>query len=131
MKNLMKYILFSIFVFRGSFGLKCYFGFYPNLTTFTCPSSMSNFCAIVQYKSGSFNVDCEEEICKEFACTNYEYCKEPGISYKDELDGMKFEINCCEKDLCNVENIESSAQSIIKINFLFLFLLFSFTFQLN
>ena len=58
---------------------------------------MSNFCAIVQYKRGHFNVDCEEEICKEFACTSDFYCKEPGNSYKDELDGMKFKINCSIK----------------------------------
>ena len=97
----MKFVFFPFFLFSSCFGLQCYSGIYPNLTTNTCPPYQSNFCAIVHYKNGTFD-KCEEETCTELACTDNKFCKEPGISSEHELYGMIFEINCCEKDLCNL-----------------------------
>ena len=101
MKSLMTFFIFSTFLFSGSFGLQCYSGIYPNITTYTCSPNRSNFCAIVHYKSGSLD-QCEEETCTELDCTNDYFCEEPGIFYENDLYGLKFEINCCEKYLCNL-----------------------------
>ena len=39
----------------------------------------------------------------------------PGTS-EQEIYGIKFAINCCDKVLCNFKSIESSAQSTNKMN---------------
>ena len=129
MKTFMTFLAFFTFLFSGSFSLQCYFGIYPNITLNTSPCYNSKFCAIVKYKNGTFD-NCENEVCIEIACDYGDFCKEPGISYEHEIEGMKFEINCCEKDLCNLESFESSAQITNKIHFFFRFYCFVLFFSL-
>ena len=125
----MTFLVFFTFLFSSSFSLQCYFGIYPNFSPNTSLCYNSKFCAIVKYKNVTFD-KCEKEVCTEMACDYGDFCKEPGISYEHEIEGMKFEINCCEKDLCNLESFESFAQITNNIHFFFSFLLFYFIFQL-
>ena len=120
MKTLITNLIIFSFLIKVSSGLQCYFGNYSVLTKSICSQHRSDFCAILKFKSGTFD-NCGQETCTDLGCTDNEFCKEPGISSEHELYEMKFEINCCEKDLCNFENFESSAQSMNKIKLLYFF----------
>ena len=124
MKTLIVFIVFLCCLVSGSFSLQCYYGNSSDFKGLTCPGYISDFCAIFKFKSGTFD-NCGQEICTDLSCTDNEFCKEPGI-FKQEYSGMKFEIDCCEKDLCNIENLESSAQRMNTINTCIYFFLLAF-----
>ena len=121
MKTLILFLVYFCLLFSDSSSLQCYTGNLTNLSNISC-SEYSSFCAIYKYRSGTFDT-CNEQICKEMDCTDNAICKEPGISYQREIYGMKYEMSCCEEDLCNLERFESAAPDMNSINLRFVFFL--------
>ena len=124
MKTLTAIIVILCCSISGCFSLQCYFGNSSDFIGKTCEGYSSDYCAIFKFKNGTFD-NCGQEICTDLGCTDNEFCKEPGVS-KHEYYGMQFEVNCCEKDLCNIEVLESSAQRMNKINTCIYFFLLLF-----
>ena len=115
MKSLIIFLVFICCLFSRSSSLQCYLGNSTDRIRITCSFYNSKFCVIYKFKSGVID-NCGEYICTELSCTDDTICKESGTSVL-EMYGMKITTTCCDKDLCNIESIESSAQRLNKRNF--------------
>ena len=115
MKTLITTLVVLCCLFSDSSSLQCFIGNSSYLTGEICPYHRADFCVIYKYKSGTFDV-CEEDVCSEHSCTNNYTCEESG-TIEREVYGMKVTIDCCDKDLCNLES--SAAKNLNKTNFCF------------
>ena len=115
MKSLIIFLVFICCLFSRSSSLQCYLGNSTDRIRITCSLYNSKFCVIYKYNN-SVNGDCGEDYCSEWSCTDDTICKESGTS-ELEMYGMKITTICCDKDLCNIESIKSSAQRFNKRNF--------------
>ena len=129
----MKFLLILTFcsscLFVSCAGLRCYegrnIGFESNETIEECRYPYMDFCVTATFRNGEVpQYTCgEQEFCTTKRCYNTDYCKEAGTYERDYLrmENVKFTMTCCDTDLCNDENILTSAKTLNKISFSCLF----------
>ena len=105
-------------------GLRCYegrnIGFESNETIEECSYPYMDFCITATFRNGEVpKYTCgDQEFCTTKRCYNTDYCKEPGTFERDYLrkENVTFTMSCCDTDLCNIENIFSSAKTLKKLS---------------